>query len=282
MINEFMRFPGGKTKAVTFSYDDAMKSDLRLSTLFGKNGLKGTFNLCSRWIGAPGHLTVDDGKQLLADGHELAVHTANHQAPGVVSPTVGLCEMLDGRRELERLFGGIIRGMAYPNSGITQLENGHTYDEIRQYLSQVGLVYGRSLGAHPDDFRLPNDWYNWLPTAHHDDPRLPAWVDDFLQREVNSGYISARRPLLLYIWGHSYEFDQKQNWDFMQSLCEKVANRPEIWYATNMEIYTYTETYRSLEWNLDHTVCHNPTRHPVFFYANGEDYAVQPGETVSF
>lgn len=39
-----MRYPGGKAKAVTFSYDDGVIQDRRLAELFDKYGLKGTFN----------------------------------------------------------------------------------------------------------------------------------------------------------------------------------------------------------------------------------------------
>lgn len=40
----FMRYPDGKSKAVTFSYDDGVVQDKRLAELFDKYGMKGTFN----------------------------------------------------------------------------------------------------------------------------------------------------------------------------------------------------------------------------------------------
>ena len=43
----FMRYPGGKAKAVTFSYDDGVPQDKRLLELFNKYGLKATFNFNS-------------------------------------------------------------------------------------------------------------------------------------------------------------------------------------------------------------------------------------------
>ena len=47
----------GKMKAVTFSYDDGARSDLRLAEIFDKYGVKGTFNLCGGMIGNPDRLT---------------------------------------------------------------------------------------------------------------------------------------------------------------------------------------------------------------------------------
>ena len=40
-----MRFPGGKAKAFTMSYDDGVEQDIRLIEIMNRFGLKGTFNL---------------------------------------------------------------------------------------------------------------------------------------------------------------------------------------------------------------------------------------------
>ncbi len=43
----FMRFPGGLAKALTFSYDDAVWEDIRLTAIFKQHRLKATFNINS-------------------------------------------------------------------------------------------------------------------------------------------------------------------------------------------------------------------------------------------
>ncbi len=40
MANIFLRFPGGKDKALTLSYDDGVEQDMRLIDIMKKNGLK--------------------------------------------------------------------------------------------------------------------------------------------------------------------------------------------------------------------------------------------------
>ena len=47
MANLFLRFPGGKIKALTLSYDDGVEQDEKLVDIMVKYGLKGTFNLNS-------------------------------------------------------------------------------------------------------------------------------------------------------------------------------------------------------------------------------------------
>ena len=42
-----LTFPGGKTRVLTFSYDDGISQDMRLVQLFNLYGMKGTFNLNS-------------------------------------------------------------------------------------------------------------------------------------------------------------------------------------------------------------------------------------------
>ena len=57
MRYRFLRFPGGKDKAVTFSYDDGFRYDIRLAQTLDRYRIKGTFNLNSATLGRPQYLT---------------------------------------------------------------------------------------------------------------------------------------------------------------------------------------------------------------------------------
>ena len=282
MNNYFIRFPDGKTKAVTFSYDDGSKHDLRLCEIFNKHGIKATFNLNSKNLASSNpRLTKEEiSEKIIGSGHEIAVHGANHKAPGMTILADGIREVLECRMGLERMFGGIIKGMAYPNSGICRFHNGCTYGDVKNYLKQLGISYARSLDGDNDGFYLPEDWHNWIPTAHHDNPKLLEWVDRFVAMDINSIYVAARSARLCYIWGHSSEFDRNSNWDRIETICEKLANKDDIWYATNIEICNYVNAYNSLEFNIDMTLCYNPTLYTIWFTADGKNYCVKPGETI--
>ena len=56
----FLRFPEGKLKAVTFSYDDGTRSDLRLAGRLQHYNLRCTFNLSSSWLSQENHLTPEE------------------------------------------------------------------------------------------------------------------------------------------------------------------------------------------------------------------------------
>ena len=59
----FMRYPGGKFKAVTFSYDDGVRQDLRFAEILDKYNMKGTFNINSGFLGAANRTTVEEIKE---------------------------------------------------------------------------------------------------------------------------------------------------------------------------------------------------------------------------
>lgn len=282
MQYRFPRFPDGRDKAFTASYDDGIVFDKPMLETMTHYGIKCTVNLNSAFLDSPGKLPSEEIEALVdAGGHEIAQHCAHHIAPGLASPCTTMREVVEGRQMLERRFHRIIRGMAYPNSGIREITSGITYDVIRSILQQAGVVYSRSLGGDNDCFKLPTDWYNWMPTAHHDHPQVLAWIDKFLATDLSPNSPVNQAPLLFYMWGHSYEFDRNQNWNHLEEICRRVGGHKEVWYATNMEIYDYLTAYESLVFNVDETVVYNPTRVPVWFIADKVPYCVQPGEQIT-
>lgn len=50
MNYRFLRFPDGKQKAVTFSYDDGCRDDIRLVEILNRYKIKCTFNINSACI----------------------------------------------------------------------------------------------------------------------------------------------------------------------------------------------------------------------------------------
>ena len=286
MRYKFMRFPGGRPKALTLSYDDGVRADLRLCEILDKYGLKCTFNLNSaHFIGGevrPGKITPDEVREhILAKGHEIAVHGKQHLAPGIASPVIAIRDVLDCRTEMENEFDMIIRGMAYPDSGITKMHSGNDYATVRRYLADLGIVYSRTLGGDNNSFMMPADFYAWMPSAHHNNSEIMEYIEKFLNIDISAKVYHAKRvPRLLYIWGHSYEFDMKDNWNHIEEICQKLADNPEIWYATNIEIYDYVQAYKQLVYSADGYMIYNPTLLDVWIDADGVVYKIESGKTL--
>ncbi len=280
---KFMRFPGGKAKTVTLSYDDGYVSDKKFSDVITKAGLKCTFNLTSSK--RINRLTTEEIKEYFLDrGHEIAVHGAMHRAEGNLRPIEGIREVLDCRIELEERFGIIIRGMAYPDSGITLMTNGANYESIKSYLTDLDIAYARTLGGDNEQFNLPEDWHAWMPSAHNTNPKILEMIDNFLAIDISPRVYPARRaPRLFYMWGHTPEFDSENGWELLDQICGKFANREDIWCATNMEIYEYTEAYNSLIYSADGCTVYNPTLFDIWFDTFDTDahlHCIKPGETI--
>lgn len=277
-----LRFPEGKFKAVTFSYDDGVRADIRLSKMFKNYGLKASFNINSGHIGTgeSDRLTAQEIKENILDlGHEITNHGHDHLALGCVTPIDGIRDVLEGRTVLEQTFGIMVRGMAYADSGITHMENGTNYQTIKNYLQNLGVAYARTLSGDNDTFRLPEDWYAWMPSAHHNNPQIFQMIDKFLALDKNVYYPNSYSRLL-YIWGHSYEFEDNNNWDRIEEICQKLSNKDDIWYATNIEIHDYVEAYNSLIFSADNSMVYNPSLLKIWFEVDGKVYSVASGETI--
>ena len=98
----------------------------------------------------------------------------------------------------------------------------------------------------------------------------------FLERKTE------RRPLLFYVWGHSYEFERAGNWDLIEKFCERAGGHDDIWYATNIEIVDYINAVRSLRVSVKSDKIYNPSAQTVWFMADNEVMKVEPGETICF
>lgn len=283
MRYRFLRFPGGVRKAVTLSYDDGIRHDIRLAQTLDRYGMKCTFNINSGFIAEKDgeyHLSEKEIQEhLLNSGHEIAVHGEFHRAPGKQRPIDGIQDALNCRLDLERRFGRLVRGMAYPDSGITAFANNADYAHIRQYLKDLDIVYSRTLGGDNAGFELPCDWLAWMPTAHHVNPQLPEYIAQFNALD-EGGYIAAQTPKLFYLWGHSYEFENNNNWDLLETICEQLSGKEDVWYATNMEIYDYVNAYDQLIYSADGHTVYNPALFEIWFSVDGAISSIKSGETI--
>lgn len=281
MLYKFMRYPEGKAKAVTLSYDDGHECDMRFSDRITKEGLKCTFNLISDGVISRPMTKEQVEEYVISRGHEIAVHGKRHRAAGTLRPVEGIREVLHCREELEAKYGMIIRGMAYPDSGITFFENGADYETIKSFLTELDIAYARTLGNDNNSFRLPQDWHQWMPSAFHLNPDLMSLIDQFFDEDLSEKRHPARRgPRLFYLWGHSLEFERHDKWDLLDEICDKLGGHEDTWYATNMEIYDYVNAYNSLIYSADGMTVYNPTLIDVWFDVDLKLYKVASGETI--
>lgn len=276
MGNIFMRFPGGRVKALTLSYDDGVEQDIRLIKIMQRHGMKGTFNLNSGLYAPEGYswpagtihrrMSRTQVRDTYAEsGMEVAVHTATHPRLDCIPMNLCTAELLIDRQNLERDFGVIVRGCAYPH--------GTFHDDVVESVRQCGLAYARTT-ISTEKFDIPSDWLRLAPTCHHNNPRLMELAKTFAESNAR------RYPMLFYLWGHAYEFEERNNWQTMEDFAAYMGGRADIWYATNIQIVDYVSAYRQLIFSMDRKKVFNPTATEVFFEMDGQVFSVKPNEMI--
>ena len=256
-----MLFEGGKRKALTFSYDDGTIYDKKLVSLLKKYDMKATFNLNSGLLGQKEHRMINgintdfsqiepwEVKTVYAD-QEVASHTVNHSSIVGLSQNMGAAEVLKNKQKLEELTGRPVRGFAYPYGSYNEL--------AEEILSACGIEYARTSDSS-NDFDIPQDFLEWHPTCHHDAPELLKLAENFCNND-------SLQPQLFCIWGRSYEFAQKDNWQVLEEFMKYVSDyREKIWFATSIEIVDYVKAFRELRRSSDGRILQNPTEMTLCF-----------------
>ncbi|NOU85707.1 polysaccharide deacetylase family protein [Paenibacillus sp. LMG 31460] len=258
----FDLFPGGKSKALTLSYDDGREFDRKMVSILNRFDIRGTFHLNSGLLGKPGYLDREEVKELFS-GHEVSAHTVSHPFLNL-SPKERIAdEILQDRRELEHLAEYPVKGLSYPHGAWNK--------EVVALLPALGVEYARTT-LNNGSFDMPEDFLLWSPTCHHRD--MLEYGQKFMDDRPRHPRMS-----LLYVWGHSYEFNNNQNWDQLERFGELIGHHPDIWYATNIEIVLYVKALHQLRFAVSGELVHNPSASSVWFSLEGQAVEIKPGET---
>lgn len=266
-----MLWPGQKTRALTFSYDDCVLQDKRLIELFNRNGEKATFNMNSGAFGHcdtliregrvvdHSHVNADEVSSLYA-GHEIAVHTVTHPNLCLLPDAQVIDEVIQDRRALEELSGYPVRGMAYPGGSVDQ--------RVMKLLEGCGIVYARAVGT-TKRFNLPKVPLNWECSCHHWE--LEGLIEPFLAPGSDLR--------LLSVWGHAYEFDQRDDWDVIERQLDRLGHHEDVWYATNIEVFDYIAAFNALDFTVDGRFVYNRSALDVCLRIGTQALTVRAGET---
>lgn len=257
-------FPHGKSKALTMSYDDGQIFDRRLVSIFNEYGIKGTFFLNSGNLGKKPFISPDEVSQLYR-GHEVAIHTKSHPFLDCIPLETIVEEIIEDRKTLESLVGYPIKGMSYPYG---------VYNEtIVNLLPTLGIEYSRTVEP-TYNFCIPDNFLVWRPTCHHKEDLLQI-TQRFLKHE------STGQLQLMYVWGHSFEFERENNWYLIEDFCKIISKNNSIWFATNIEIVRYIKALRMLEFSVKRDVVYNPSAISVWLSVNGSPVEVKGGEILT-
>lgn len=279
MADLYMLFPEGKIKTLTLSYDDGVEQDKKLIEILDRYKIKASFNISAGLFAPEGtvyppdkvhrRMTASEVRQVYAGGdYEIATHGYTHPMLSDLPGNILTEEISRDRKELEDMFGTLVRGHAYPYGAYN--------DSVVEVLKNSGICYARTV-VSSHNFEIPKDWLRLNATCHHDDPKLM----DLAYKFLNYTPFAWGGPKMFYLWGHSYEFEANFNWPVIEQFCSEMSNNEEIWYATTIQIYDYVKAYERLIFDTSLTICYNPTATDVWFSLNGEVFKVPAGKTIN-
>ncbi|MBR0535115.1 MAG: polysaccharide deacetylase family protein [Clostridia bacterium] len=230
-------------KLLTFSFDDGVLQDERVIQILNKYGLKATFNLNSRLLGTEGELIIN-GKRInhtkiptervkeIYSGHEVAAHTLTHPLLTQLSEDEVIRQVEGDRLALSEIVGYEVRGFAYPGGGVncdTRLEK-----ILRE---KTNVEYARTtIPTFKFDLQEDNRFlFNPTCALVKDKHDILGLFDDLISFDM--GGIE-----LLYIWGHTYELDINDDWEYFESICRFISGREDVYYCTNIEAFDYIKS----------------------------------------
>jgi len=231
--------PGEIMKKIIFttSWDDGYSKDLKLANLLDKYGIKGTFYIPIRSINK--WLSVDD-LRTIAENHEIGAHTISHCILTETTMANARHEIIESKRQLERILNVKIDCFCYPNS---------KYNEnIKTLVKNSGYLCARTIQRFC--FTLPNDLFQMGTTL-----QVLNFKRDFLSiLKITKSPLSSVRGVLdweylakllfdytlnkgevYHLWGHSWEIEKRGYWDKLENFLSYVAHRKNVEYLTNGE-----------------------------------------------
>ena len=272
--NIYLRFPDWKPKALTLSYDDATKTDIRLIDVMRQNGLKGTFNINSGLYSYNvNRLSESEAFEVYSQsGMEIAAHGLKHSSADCLSDVELINEFKTDKENLEATYGNKVCGFAYANGVAT--------NNAISVLEKVGFSYARTV-TPTNNFCVPaGDWFRWNPTCHHSAQNFESLTQTFINTKFEQ--FDEKDAMLFYVWGHSIEFERDNNWDLIENFAKRVRDCDDIWNATNIEVCDYIKAYNGLVFDTERNAVLNNTVTDVHLLIEGKKVLAKAKENTEF
>ena len=232
---------------VTISVDDGHPSDLRTAELLAAFGLRATFYIPAR---NPEHPVMSPADiKALAQTFEIGGHTLNHRRLSSLPRTEAQREVVDGKHWLEDLTGLPGVSFCYPQGKFNR--------QVVALVREAGFV-----GARTCRFNLsgwPTDPFRWGVSTHayshstlvqlrhallesnfrgiYDFFGTHRGANDWETHFLRALARVASRGGIAHLYLHSWEIDQRQEWDKLRRVLAAIAAQPTLERVSNGELF---------------------------------------------
>ncbi|MDP7036228.1 MAG: polysaccharide deacetylase family protein [Planctomycetota bacterium] len=236
---------------ITTSWDDGHPLDLRVAELVEKYGQTATFYVPRQYMDD----RLSDSEICdLAERHEVGSHTLTHPNLPDIDLSEAKREIVDSKTWLEDLTGRPISTFCYPRGLATP--------SLRDLVAEAGYGLGRTVETYhldpgPDLYCLPTTLHlypypvrpiTWKAFAAKTLPFRTAWRNRSRLGLSRRALLNRRhlvRSLLdkaaatggvWHLWGHSWEIERYDLWDFLEEILELAASYETGQSVTNSGI----------------------------------------------
>jgi peptidoglycan/xylan/chitin deacetylase (PgdA/CDA1 family) len=222
---------------VTTSWDDGSILDIKLGELLTKYGIKGTFYI-PRFSKRITPMQKVDLLELAAK-HEIGAHTLNHAHLTLIPQSEAKTEIEGSKYYLEDIANKKINMFCYPY--------GEFNEDIKQIVKASGFSGARTVKFNGfKDISDPYEFGITTAASNHqsDESGEIARYSQAVSIKVLSDWEVKARVLfdlalsdggIWHLWGHSWEIDDRDDWNKLERVLSYVSNRPGVLYAANGE-----------------------------------------------
>ena len=246
--------PLSRRSYVTISVDDGHPTDLRTAELLAAFGLCATFYIPAR---NPERQVMPHADiKALARAFEIGGHTMNHRRLSSLPPEEAHREVVDGKHWLEAVTGVPAVSFCYPqgkfNSRVVALVREAGFSGARTCRFNLSgwpadpFLWGVSTHAYPHstpvqlrhallegNFRGLWDFFGTHRAA-------TDWETHFLHG-LNR---VAKRGGIAHLYLHSWEIEERQEWEKLRRVLAAIAAHPTLERVTNGELFRLWQSRR--------------------------------------
>jgi peptidoglycan-N-acetylglucosamine deacetylase len=228
--------PFQKKTIVTTSWDDGHKLDLKLKDFLDKYHIQGTFYPTPYYL----FPLTEDELRIIDKDHEIGAHTLNHPVLTEIPKDTAFEEIVGSKKYLEEILGHPVKMFCYPF--------GKYNNEVKDQVKKAGYIAARTC-LH-GDFNQKEDPYEWHITLHasNGSPRvtyntcrknhlpLRALFDWEIRAKLLFDQV-VHNGGVFHLWGHSWEIEQKNEWEKLDRVFSYIGNRKDVRYVTNSTVF---------------------------------------------
>lgn len=224
---------------VTTSWDDGHHLDSRLAGLLADHDLPATFYVATRNVEIPKRNRLSAAAlREIARHFEIGGHTLNHLPLTTLSEHEAEQEIRNGKDELEGMLGRSLTSFCYP---LGRYRATHV-----RLVEKAGFTVARTVKrarldpGHPLEMATTANAYRHLVDgpqavrlARFRPGRTMRYFQDWDELAMRWFDSCLRGGGVFHLWGHSWEVDQRGDWDRLTRVLAYIARRPGVRYVPN-------------------------------------------------